>query len=136
MVAPKFKYKEHLPSKMLKNILLTLTVLTAALVVAACGSSSEPVQVQTTEPAPVPAVPNAPAPNSTVAAVTRPPASSPPAPAAVVPTQPPVSEVKIGNSVGDRAPDFEFSLSDGTKVTSASLVEQAEPAYLFFFATW
>ncbi|MCH8310249.1 MAG: hypothetical protein IIB17_07110, partial [Chloroflexi bacterium] len=95
---------------------------------------SEPAQVQTTELAPI--VPVAPASIATAAAVTRPSASSPPAPAAVLSTQPPAPEVKIGNSVGDRAPEFEFSLTDGTKVSSVSLIEQGEPAYLFFFATW
>ncbi len=104
---------------MLRNIFLILTVLTVALVVAACGSSSEKPEVQT---APSPA-PVAPAPTA-------------PAPAAVVPTQPPAQDVKIGNSVGDHSPDFEFSFADGTKVTSASLSAQSDPAYLFFFAVW
>lgn len=100
---------------MLRNTILTLMALTVALVVAACGSSSEPAEVQT---APPPAAP-----------------TSVPA-AAVVPAQPPAQDVKIGNSVGDHVPEFEFSLADGTKVTSASLSAQSDPAYLFFFAVW
>lgn len=38
--------------------------------------------------------------------------------------------------MGDHVPEFEFSLADGTKVTSASLSAQSDPAYLFFFAVW
>jgi hypothetical protein len=107
---------------MLRNTLLSITVLTAAFIIAACGSSSDPVEVQPPASASAPAIP---APVGTVAAARQPPA-----------TNPPVVDVKIGNSVGDHVPDFEFSLADGTKVNAASLIEQAEPAYLFFFATW
>ena len=136
---------------MLRNSLLSVAILTVSFVIAACGSSSEPVEVQVATPGSAPGIPtaiatvaavtqlpasNLPAPISTVAAVAQSPASNPPAPAAVVPTQPPIVEVKIGNSVGDHVPEFEFSFADGTKVSSASLIEQAEPAYLFFFATW
>ena len=42
---------------------------------------------------------------------------------------------ETGNEVGDRIPDFTLDLVDGTKVTSASLKEQGEPAFLFFFST-
>ncbi|MDP6454202.1 MAG: hypothetical protein QF898_12895 [SAR202 cluster bacterium] len=103
---------------------MTLMALTVALVVAACGSSSEPAVVKaTTPPTSVPVAPVAPAPTSVPSV-------------AVVPTQPPAQDVKIGNSVGDHVPEFEFSLADGTKVTSASLSAQSDPAYLFFFAVW
>ena len=40
-----------------------------------------------------------------------------------------------GNQVGYRIPDFTMELYDGTNVTSASLVEQGRPTYLFFWAT-
>lgn len=43
--------------------------------------------------------------------------------------------VETGNEVGDRIPDFTLDLADGTRVTSASLNEQGEPAFLFFFST-
>jgi hypothetical protein len=43
---------------------------------------------------------------------------------------------KIGSKVGERVPDFEMSLADGTIVTSASLIENDRPAFLFFFATF
>ena len=40
-----------------------------------------------------------------------------------------------GNQVGYRMPDVTLELYDGTTVTSASLVEQGRPTYLFFWAT-
>ena len=43
--------------------------------------------------------------------------------------------VETGNEVGDRIPDFTLDLADGTKVTSAMLMKQEEPAFLFFFST-
>lgn len=45
-------------------------------------------------------------------------------------------EVRIGNEIGNRLPDFELTLtSSGEKLTSTSLVESGRPAFLFFFAT-
>ena len=44
--------------------------------------------------------------------------------------------MKIGNRVGERVPDFELSLVDGTKVTAASLLETQRPAFLFFYAKY
>ena len=46
------------------------------------------------------------------------------------------SEVRIGNEIGNRLPNFELTLtSNGEKLTSTSLVESGRPAFLFFFAT-
>ena len=42
---------------------------------------------------------------------------------------------EIGNRVGSRIPDFTLELADGATVTSASLVGQGRPTFLFFFAT-
>ena len=43
--------------------------------------------------------------------------------------------VEIGNDIGNRIPDFTLELAEGATVTSASLVEQGQPAFLFFFST-
>ena len=54
------------------------------------------------------------------------------------PTVAPVSsaiDFKIGNNIGDRIPDFEIKLTDGTPITSAGLLQNGRPAFLFFFAT-
>ena len=42
---------------------------------------------------------------------------------------------ETGNQVGYQIPDVTMELADGTTVTSASLVEQGRPTYLFFWAT-
>ena len=44
--------------------------------------------------------------------------------------------VKIGSAVGDRVPDFTLSLHDGDTVTTASLLAEGRPTFLFFFTTW
>jgi len=44
--------------------------------------------------------------------------------------------VETGGFVGNHIPDFDMTLVDGSTVSSASLLTAAEPAYLFFFATW
>ena len=57
-----------------------------------------------------------------------------PAPTAA-PPQAAVVDVKTGTGIGDRAPEFEISLTDGTPVTSAGLIAEERPAFLFFFST-
>ncbi len=44
--------------------------------------------------------------------------------------------VKVGGSVGEHIPDFELRLGDGSSVSSAALLADRQPAFLFFFATW
>ena len=62
--------------------------------------------------------------------------SSESAPAAALSVPESSSEVRIGNEIGNRLPDFELTLtSNGEKLTSTSLVESGRPAFLFFFAT-
>ena len=41
----------------------------------------------------------------------------------------------IGDQVGQQVPEFNLELADGTRVASASLVEEGQPTYLFFWAT-
>ncbi len=56
-------------------------------------------------------------------------ASTPPTPEAA-------GEVKIGNEIGNRLPNFELTLTgNGEKLTSTSLIESGRPAFLFFFST-
>jgi hypothetical protein len=42
----------------------------------------------------------------------------------------------IGNNVGERIPDFAITLIDGSTVTSADLLAERQPTFLFFFETW
>ena len=61
---------------------------------------------------------------------------SEPAPAPAAPAPETTIEVKVGNEVGNRLPNFELTLtSNGEKLTSTSLIESGRPAFLFFFAT-
>ena len=46
----------------------------------------------------------------------------------------PIGE-QVGHDVGYRVPDFTLELADGSIVTSAKLIEQSRPTFLFFFAT-
>ena len=59
----------------------------------------------------------------------------PPAPSPTVAPVTSAIDFKIGNNIGDRIPDFEIVLTDGTPITSAGLLQNGRPAFLFFFAT-
>ena len=48
----------------------------------------------------------------------------------------PTAANSVGVEVGRQSPAFAMTLSDGSQVTSASLVEAAQPVHLFWFATW
>lgn len=55
------------------------------------------------------------------------------------PAQTPASgagAVRVGTAVGDRAPDFTLRLVEGTEVSSAGLLNERRPLFLFFFTTW
>ena len=58
-----------------------------------------------------------------------------PAPSPIVAPASSAIDFKIGNNIGDRIPDFEIKLTDGTPITSAGLLQNGRPAFLFFFAT-
>ena len=85
-----------------------------ALVTAACSSDATPAQGVTAAP----------------------PADNPVAASAPPQEQAPGPVAKVGNSVGDHIPDFELRLADGVTVSSAALLAERRPAFLFFFATW
>ena len=63
--------------------------------------------------------------------------SAPSAPQAAAIESPPQAEtVEVGYKVGLRAPEFGMSLLDGSSVTSAGLVEEGKPVFLYFHATY
>ena len=84
------------------------------LVIAACALDATPAQGVTATP-----------PTDNPVAASAPPQAQAPGPVA-----------KVGNSVGDHIPDFELRLADGLTVSSAALLAERRPAFLFFFATW
>ena len=61
-------------------------------------------------------------------------ADTPPPSAPAVPTASAI-DFQIGNNIGDRIPDFDITLTDGTPVTASLLLERERPAVLFFFGT-
>ena len=42
----------------------------------------------------------------------------------------------VGIAVGNKIPDFDIRLNNGNAVSAANLVEQGQPTFYFFFATW
>ena len=44
--------------------------------------------------------------------------------------------VEVGYKKGMHIPEFGMSLLDGTRVTSAKLVEEGKPTFIYFHATW
>ena len=62
--------------------------------------------------------------------------AAPAATAAPAPTTPPAQAIPIGSEVGERAPDFEMTLADGSVVSLASLMAAERPTFLYFFATF
>jgi len=68
---------------------------------------------------------------------TLPPTSAPSAlKPTTIPNSAPPSLAETGTNVGNRIPDFELVLLDGSTVTSGDLVQRREPAFLFFHAVW
>ena len=47
----------------------------------------------------------------------------------------PTADADIGNQIGDQISEFSLELADGSTVTSAGLVAEGRPTYLFFWAT-
>ena len=106
----------------------TILLMACLMAIAGCGASSETASDA-----------NGAIPARQQGASIAPSQTANPAPSASVapaPTTKPVAEVKTGNSVGNRVPDFEIRLVDGSAVTSASLLSEGRPVFLFFFATW
>lgn len=50
--------------------------------------------------------------------------------------EPQMEVVEVGYKKGMRIPEFGMSLLDGTRVTSAKLVEEGKPTFIYFHATW
>lgn len=93
------------------SLLLLLTLGVTAAIVLGCGSSSTEQDVDGSS-----------APSALQAAA--------------VESQPATETVEVGYQVGLRAPEFGMSLLDGSRVTSAGLVEEGKPVFLYFHATY
>lgn len=47
-----------------------------------------------------------------------------------------IDSIAVGTQVGTRIPEFRIIYADGSEVTSASLIENGKPVFMFFFTTW
>ena len=47
-----------------------------------------------------------------------------------------LASATIGSKVGNRIPDITMRLNNGNTVSTAGLVDEGKPTFLFFFATW
>ena len=47
-----------------------------------------------------------------------------------------VEVVEVGYQVGLRAPEFGMTLLDGSRVTTANIVDEGKPVLLYFHATY
>ena len=102
------------------KLIAALTLTIGALAAVGCGSSESTAPSVAPAPTTAPAV--APAP------------TTPPQAEAVDPSTS-SGQARVGTGVGDRVPEFEISLTDGTLVSAAELQESQRPAFLFFFST-
>ena len=47
-----------------------------------------------------------------------------------------IDSILVGTQVGNRIPEFKIIYEDGTEVTSASLIENGKPVFMYFAASW
>lgn len=47
-----------------------------------------------------------------------------------------IDSIVVGTQVGTRIPEFRIIYADESEVTSASLIENGKPVFMFFFTTW
>ena len=46
------------------------------------------------------------------------------------------SPMEVGYKVGMHVPEFGMSLLDGSRITSAGIVDEGKPAFIYFHTTW
>ena len=125
----------------------------ALMLTSACGSQGAfqgPASSGGIATLPAPATEALPIPRTTPAGAAVVPADLPtkdqPAPQAnAVPEQsdqpaqePPAITVQaeVGYAVGNRVPDFELTLADGSTFSYQDIISRGEPVFLFFTASW
>ena len=117
-------------------LLLGLVAVVAVLPGCGAAPTPQPSEVAASPAAPkvVPptAAPSQPAPASKTSQTE----SVPPKVGQPMNTDSDTEAVEVGYKVGMQAPEFGMSLLDGTSVTTAKLVEQGKPAFIYFHATW
>ena len=118
--------------------ILLLGLLAAVAVLPGCGaaSSSQPSEVAASPAAPEVVPPTTAPSQAATASKASQTESVPPKADQSMDTDSETEAVEVGYKVGMQAPEFGMSLLDGTSVTTARLVEQGKPAFIYFHATW
>ena len=62
--------------------------------------------------------------------------SAPPKAIEAIKSEPEAVEVEVGYKVGMHVPEFGMSLLDGSRITSAGIVDEGKPAFIYFHTTW
>ena len=51
-------------------------------------------------------------------------------------SEPEAGTVEVGYKVGMHVPEFGMSLLDGSRITSAGIIDEGKPAFIYFHTTW
>ena len=123
----------------MRRVVQSLLAAVLLVAIAACGGTDPQAfdsESLTTPPTPTSeSAPQARVAEPTVTASPAPPPTVTPIPAPAT-TPPPTSTAKVGKEVGDRLPDIEFQLTDGSTLTTVDLLARNRPAFLFFYAEY
>ena len=123
------KFRNSLP-------LLGLAAFTLALLGCRVAPASQTAEIETASVASkVASVTNLPAESAPAANVLKS-ESSPLESTQAIESKPEPEVVEVGYKVGMQVPDFGMSLLEGNRVTSAKLLEEGKPVFIYFHATW
>ena len=119
---------------------LSLVLIIGATIWILLGCGSAPAS-QTAESTPVPPAPKVvPAPEQTAAlsqaAEIALPDPDPQEAIEAVESEPEAGPAEVGYKVGMHVPEFGMSLLDGSRVTSAGIVDEGKPVFIHFHTTW
>ena len=123
-------------AKFALSLLLTLGATIGILFGCGAAPASQTVESISVPPAPkvVPASEQAAMPTQTAEMSQA--ASAPKETIEAVKSEPEAGPVEVGYKVGMRVPEFGLSLLDGSQVTSAGIVDEGKPVFIYFHTTW
>ncbi len=122
----------------IRNRLPLLGLAAFTVVLLGCGTApaSQTAELETASVASkVAGVTNQPAEFASAANVLKS-ESSPPELTQAMEIKPEPEVVEVGYKVGMQVPEFGMSLLEGNRVTSAKLLEEGKPVFIYFHATW
>ena len=123
-------------AKFALSLLLTLGATIGILFGCGAAPASQTVESISVPPAPkvVPASEQVAMPTQTAEMSQA--ASAPKETIEAVKSEPEAGPVEVGYKVGMRVPEFGLSLLDGSQVTSAGIVDEGKPVFIYFHTTW